>query len=310
MDAVTRLMRGSIDLHVHPSPSLFPRRIDAVEAARQAGEAGMRAIVIKSHHHSTAPELLPLKAHSLSQVPVQVFGGVVLNSYVGGLNPYIVDMTLRMGGKIVWFPTISSENHIRHHQAQPHMKFPSQVGRELPDLAVKVLDDQGKLLPEARQILELIAEADAILSTGHISVTEAMALLHGAKEAGVRRLLINHPDFVIEASEADVQEFVRMGAYIEHSMCMYHPESTFHLWNFDRLKRWIQLVGPERTLLGSDLGQKNNPLPVEGLRYTVEKLLDIGVKEQEIELMIRKNAEGLLGLEQAAERRLPATKGA
>jgi hypothetical protein len=123
-------------------------------------------------------------------------------------------------------------------------------------------------------------------------------------------MLINHPDFVIDASEADVQEFVRLGAYIEHSMCMYHPESTFHLWNFDRLKRWIELVGPERTLLGSDLGQKNNPLPVEGLRYTIEKLLDIGIKEKEIEFMIRKNAETLLGLEEAAERRLPAKKGA
>lgn len=310
MDAVARLMQHSIDLHVHPSPSLFPRRIDAVEAARQAADAGMRAIVIKSHHHSTAPELLPLKAHSLSQIPVQVFGGVVLNSYVGGLNPYIVDMTLRMGGKIVWFPTISSENHIKHHQAQPHMKFPSQVGRELPDVVVRVLNDRGELLPEARQILELIADADAILSSGHVSVPEALALLRGAKEAGVRRMLINHPDFVIDASEADVQEFVRLGAYIEHSMCMYHPESTFHLWNFDRLKRWIELVGPERTLLGSDLGQKNNPLPVEGLRYTIEKLLDIGIKEKEIEFMIRKNSETLLGLEEAAERRLPAKKGA
>ena len=310
MDAVARLMQHSIDLHVHPSPSLFPRRIDAVEAARQAAEAGMRAIVIKSHHHSTAPELLPLKAHSLGQIPVQVFGGVVLNSYVGGLNPYIVDMTLRMGGKIVWFPTISSQNHIKHHQAQPHMKFPSQVGRELPDIPVKVLDDRGELLPEARQILELIADADAILSSGHVSVPEALALLRGAKEAGVRRMLINHPDFVIDATEADVQEFVRLGAYIEHSMCMYHPESTFHLWNFDRLKRWIELVGPERTLLGSDLGQKNNPLPVEGLRYTIEKLLDIGIKEKDIEFMIRKNSETLLGLEESSERRLPAKKGA
>jgi Family of unknown function (DUF6282) len=147
MDAVSRLLQGSIDLHIHPSPSLFPRRLDAVEAAQQAAEARMRAIVIKSHHHTTAPELLPLKIHDLRDIPVEVFGGVALNSYVGGLNPYIVDMTLRMGGKIVWFPTISSENHIKHHEAQPHMKFPSQTGRELPDVPVKVLDERGELLP-------------------------------------------------------------------------------------------------------------------------------------------------------------------
>jgi hypothetical protein len=310
MDAVARLLHGSIDLHIHPSPSLFPRRLDAVDAAQQAAQAGMRAIVIKSHHHTTAPELVPLKNHELKNVPVQIFGGVALNSYVGGLNPYIVDMTLRLGGKIVWFPTISSINHIKHHEAQPHMKFPSQVGRELPDIPVKVLDEKGELLPQARLILELIAEADAILSTGHVSVPEALALLRGAKEVGVRRMIINHPDFVVDASEEEVQEFVRLGAYIEHSMCMYHPESTFHFWDFDRLKRWIELVGPEHTLLGSDLGQKNNPLPIEGLRYTVEKLLGIGIKEHEIEFMIKKNAEGLLGLEETAERRLPAKKGA
>jgi len=101
----------------------------------------------------------------------------------------------------------------------------------------------------------------------------------------------------------DVQEFVRLGAYIEHSMCMYHPQSTFHLWDFDRLLRWIQIVGPERTLLGSDLGQKNNPLPVEGLRFTVEKLLDKGVKEGEIEMMVKNNAAALLGLEGSANPR-------
>jgi uncharacterized protein DUF6282 len=311
MDTVTRLMRGAIDLHVHPAPSLFPRRIDAVEAARQAEEAGMRAIVIKSHHHSTAPELFPLRNHVLNGIKVEVFGGVVLNNHVGGLNPYIVDMTLRMDGRVVWFPTISSENHIRHHQAQPHMKFPQQEGREpLADVAVRVLDERGNLQPAARQILELIAEGDAVLSSGHISVPEATALLHEAHKAGVRRMLINHPDFVIDATEKDVMEFVRLGAYIEHSVCMYHPQSTFYHWDFDRLLHWIQLVGPEKTLIGSDLGQKNNPLPVEGMRFTIEKLLDKGIRESEIEMMTRTNAAALLGLADAADpKALIARKG-
>lgn len=310
MDTVDRLMQGAIDLHVHPAPSLFPRRIDAVEAAREAEEAGMRAIVIKSHHHSTAPELFPLRNHLLNKMKVEVFGGVVLNNHVGGLNPYIVDMTLRLGGRIVWFPTISSENHIRHHQAQPHMKFPQQEARELPEVAVKVLDEHGELRPEAREIVQLISESDAVLSSGHISVPEATALLHAAREAGVRRMLINHPDFVIDANEKDVMEFVRLGAYIEHSICMYHPESTFHLWDIDRLLRWINLVGPEKTLIGSDLGQKNNPLPVEGMRFIIEKLLDKGLRESEIEMMTRKNAAALLGLADAADpKALIARKG-
>jgi hypothetical protein len=298
MDAVARLIHGAVDLHVHPSPSLFPRRIDEVEAARLADDAQMRAILVKSHHHSTAPDLLPLRKHVFSDLAVQVFGGVPLNSYTGGLNPYVVDLTLRMGGRMVWFPTISSENHIRHHQAEPDLKFPKQEQRELPEVPIRVIDERGELLPAAREILRLIAEADAMMSPGHVSVEEVFALLHGAREAGVKRILVNHPEFVIEASEAQVQEFARLGAYIEHSLCMYHPDSIFYLWTTERLARWIDIVGPERTVLGSDLGQTNNPLPVEGMRALAQDLLDRGVREADLELMIKRNPAWLLGLEE------------
>src|SRR5438093_666833 len=184
MDAVTRLIHGAVDLHVHPAPSLFPRRIDEVEAARLADEARMRDIVVKSHHHSTAPDLVSLRNSAFRGLAVEVFGGVPLNSYTGGLNPYIVDLTIRMGGRIVWFPTVSSENHIRHHEAEPHMKFPAQEGRALPEVAIRVIDERGELVPAAREILRLIAEGDIIMSPGHVSVPEVFALLHGAREAG------------------------------------------------------------------------------------------------------------------------------
>src|SRR5918999_618044 len=128
MDAIARLLHGAVDLHVHPSPSLYPRQIDQVEAARQADGARLRAILIKDHHHSTAPDLASLGPHLLRDLGVQVFGGGVLNSYVGGLNPYAVDLTLRLGGRMVWFPTISSANHIRHLQADASLKFPDQQG--------------------------------------------------------------------------------------------------------------------------------------------------------------------------------------
>src|SRR5215207_884779 len=121
MDAVTRLIHGAVDLHVHPSPSLFPRRIDEVEAARQAEEAQLRAILVKDHHHATAPDLLPLRKHVFQDLAVQVFGGVALNNYVGGLNPYVVNLSLRLGGRMVWFPTVSSANHIRYAAADPNM---------------------------------------------------------------------------------------------------------------------------------------------------------------------------------------------
>jgi hypothetical protein len=227
--------------------------------------------------------------HVFQDLNVQVFGSVSLNSYTGGFNPYIVDMTLRMGGKIVWFPTISSENHIVHHRGS---KFPKQEQRALPEVPIQIIDENGKLVPKAHEVLEIIAEADAVVSPGHTTPVEALAILKGAVDAGVRRMIVNHPEFMMEATEEQVLEFVRLGAYIEHSVCMYPG-----LYPLDHLVRWIELVGPERTLLGSDLGQKNMPLPVDGLKSSFTLLLKAGVGEDEIELMAKKNPAWLLKLE-------------
>jgi hypothetical protein len=49
----TELLKGAIDVHLHAGPSVFPRLMDAVEAAEAARAAGMRGIVIKHHHTPT-----------------------------------------------------------------------------------------------------------------------------------------------------------------------------------------------------------------------------------------------------------------
>ena len=118
-DIVERLLDGSVDLHVHPYPSPFPRRMDAAEAAQRAADAGMRAIVVKSHHHDTATDVAALRAHGIDASGIDVFGGIALNTQVGGLNPHAVNLSLAMGGKVVWFPTIASPKHIEHHREHP-----------------------------------------------------------------------------------------------------------------------------------------------------------------------------------------------
>lgn len=289
MDVIAQLMNGAIDLHVHASPSLFPRSLDQIEAARQAEKEGLRAIVIKDHHHSSAPEIEMLRKHDLADLNVEVFGSVALNSYTGGLNPYIVDMTIRMGGRVIWFPTISSENHIKHHETN----FPSQEQRALPEVPVKVLDENGEVVQAARDILGLIAEADVIMSPGHACAVEALALVKAATEAGVKRIVVNHPEFMMEATDDQMLEMTRLGAYIEHSICMFPG-----LFPLADLIHWIDLVGAEKTVLGSDLGQRNFPFPVDGMKVIIGQLLELGVTASQIELMIKKNPAWLLRLEE------------
>ena len=294
-EVVARVLKGGIDLHVHPAPSPLPRRIDAVEAAEAADAIGMRAIVVKSHHHSTVTDVLAL-GRDLDGLPVKVFGGIALNSAVGGLNPYAVDLALKLGGRIVWFPTIGSPQHIAHHAAHPDLKFPKLAVHVREERPIDVLDESGDLRPEVHDIIGLIKEHDAILASGHMAPDRILAVFEAAHAAGVSKLLVNHPNFVVEATHEQGQRFVELGAVIEHSLCMYDDRSSFYNWDIDVLLGWIRAVGADRSTLGSDLGQMKNPLPSEAFTNIVGQLLDAGLSEDELASMVRRNPARLLDM--------------
>jgi hypothetical protein len=274
----------------------MPRRIDGAEAAKLAREAGFKAIVVKSHHHNTVNDVLALQHAGAADGGAALFGGIALNGQVGGLNPRAVELCLGLGGKVVWFPTIASAKHIEHHAAHPNLKFPKPTVRLRPEQPVAVIDATGTVKAEALEILELIARHDAILASGHMSPAEITAVFEAAREAGVRRMLVNHPNFVIEASYDDARHWVALGAYIEHSLCMYDEQSAFHNWDLDTLVAWIEAIGAERSILASDLGQTDNPLPTESFRKIVGRLLERGMPEDQIRSMTTRNPSMLLGL--------------
>jgi hypothetical protein len=295
-DRVAALLEGAVDLHVHPAPSPLPRRMDGAEAARLAGESGFSAVVVKSHHHSTVMDVLALKQAGVDHGSAELFGGIALNGPVGGINPKAVDLALKMGGRIVWFPTIGSAQHIRHHAEHPNLKFPKLAVHLEPEVPIEVLDGNGGVTEDVYAILESIKAHDAILASGHMAPHQITAVFQAAREVGVQRMLVNHPNFVIEASHEDARRWVELGAYVEHSLCMYDEESSFHNWDLDTMVAWIEAVGPERSTLGSDLGQMNNPLPTDSFRKIVGRLLERGTPEDTVRRMVATNPAELLGV--------------
>jgi len=77
---------------------------------------------------------------------------------------------------------------------------------------------------------------------------------------------------------------------------MYDEESSFHNWDLDTLVAWIEAVGPERSTLGSDLGQMNNPLPTDSFRKIVGRLLERGTSDEVVRQMVATNPATLLGV--------------
>jgi hypothetical protein len=291
-DEADALLVGAVDLHQHPGPSPFPRRMSILDAARDAAGAGFRALVAKSHHHSMVTDILALRSAGLADLPVEVFGGIALNRTVGGLNPYAVELALRMGGRMVWFPTLSSAAHVKHHEGHD-TGFPTSEVELRPNEVITILDDRGAVLPQVRDILSVIAAENAILTCGHLGVEESQKLIDAALESGVERIVVNHPCFVVGASVEQAAAWARQGVHIEHCAIMYfgRPERRRDL---DELLSFIKAVGPGRTVISSDSGQKVNPLPVTLFRRAVRGLLDAGLPEADIRRMVGSNAATLL----------------
>jgi hypothetical protein len=170
-----------VDLHVHAAPSLLPRHGDDAQTVRAERATGFDVVVLKSHEGSTV-ERAAIAGEG-------VFGGVVLNSPVGGANPDAVEVAARLGGRVVWMPTVSALNH-KAGASSPELSV--HRGFELG--AVPVVDrDSGRLLPAWLDVLDVVAEHDLLLASGHLAAKETVALFTEARRRGVQRLMVNHP---------------------------------------------------------------------------------------------------------------------
>lgn len=285
------LLRGSLDLHVHSGPSTMPRQLDHLQAAEEAAAAGMRGLLFKDHHYSVAP-FIPLMERVLGDRGVSMYSGLVLNNSTGGLNPFVVDAQLKMGAKLIWMPTAQSANHIRSSHRKVRLASNVQLANSP---ALTVVDEYGNVLDVVKQILDMIAEFDVILSSGHLHVWEIWKLFEEAKARGVKRLLVNHPMYGLHFTYDDIRDLAAMGAVIEQSACLY-IDSRFNVFTPQELKEHILAAGVAQSSIGSDLGQVDNPTPVEGMRQAIKLCLALGFSEADVRTMFTDNPARLVGL--------------
>jgi len=290
-EVANALLKGALDLHVHSGPSTMPRQVDHFQATEEAAAAGMRGILFKDHHYSVAP-FIPIMERMLGHLNVAMYSGLVLNNTVGGLNPFVVDAQLKMGAKLIWMPTAQSANHIRSSHGKTRLASNVQLK---PAPGITVVDPYGQLLDEVKEILDSIAASDAILSSGHLHVSEIWTLFEEAKKRGVKRLLINHPMYGLHFTYEDIAQLAALGAVVEQSACLY-IDSRFNVFSPQELKEHILAAGVENSSIGSDLGQVDNPTPVEGMRQAIKLCLALGFTEDEVRLMVRDNPARLVGL--------------
>jgi hypothetical protein len=281
---------GAIDLHCHPYPDLFPRLTDDVGIAAYAQERGLKAFMIKCHHESSVSRAY----HVQKQFPdLLVFGGIVLNHAVGGINPAAAEAALTLGGKEVWMPTVDAAHHAEAHGGTGAYDVQASGGKTRAGISVS--DEAGNLRPETLEVLDLIAQHNAILGTCHLSPKEITQLVEEARRRGVQKILVTHPFFKVPNLDVDtLRHLTGLGAIAEFGYCTVSP-----MWNYASLKKVadaINAIGAQHCVLVSDTGQRHNPLPAEALRLFAQGLFENGVTEDDIATMIQKNPSQILEL--------------
>ena len=282
-------LAGICDLHVHSAPCLFDRLADDIEMAEMLAGTGYASVVLKSHHESTVGRA----AVAAKRVPgVAVHGGIVLNHFVGGINPTAVEAALYQGGKVVWMPTMHARCHADFYGTTTGYGFQGTTLR-VRDEPISILDADGNLRPNVLEVGRLVAEYDAILATAHLSKQEARALVYAMPDLGLRKLVITHPHFkFLGYTDDELAELAERGAMLE--LCSGTVQTIPAYTTVEAVARTIRRVGAEHCIVSSDTGSPRKPCPPETTRAYLYSLGVLGIPDDQLRRMTAEAPQRLL----------------
>ncbi|MDJ0357540.1 DUF6282 family protein [Paenarthrobacter sp. PH39-S1] len=251
------------DVHVHAAPDVVDRIGYDDEICSRYADAGFSGFVLKAHHESTVGRAAALARSS----GLDVVGGVALNSAAGGINPAAVLAALSSGGRMIWFPTADA-----HTQESAHLPRLNDLDPRLDrhTLAVPpVLVPRDNQMADIALVLDLIADHDAVLCTGHLSRRECRWLFDQARSRGISRFLLTHPSYTVPGmSPAEIGELADVGAYVEIT--------AYQLWHQPGMTETglaaVARAAGDRLVLASDAGQPDSPQPPQALEQLVKAL--------------------------------------
>lgn len=284
MDKIS--LEGVIDMHVHTNPDLRFRAYDDFELTDAGVRAGARAIVIKSHQGSTVE-----RAYLCNRYNKQVhggngftmFGGITLNKAIGGINPDAVESGLKLGGKVIWLPTQSAKNHLAKMKKDP-------------SAGVDIVRD-GKVVPALNDIFGLIKDFNAVLGTAHASPGECFIVVEAARKAGVKNIVVTHPEWwVVGMSAEDQVRIVKDYNVILERCYAQNMGGGAYRKNLASNLEIIRAVGYQNVMVDTDGGQVENPHWELALAEYMQYLADHGIPLAQIYHMTHTIPAALLGL--------------
>jgi len=283
---IDELLKGAIDLGCQTGPVPVGHAADPLPTARAARDAGMAGLVLNNHFYPMTPVVQILRRHEFANSTLELVSGVALNTWVGGLNVYAVEHDVRLGGRVVWMPTLSADNDRRHTYRQ-RRTGPMTALR--PQRTLSVLDDLGRVRDELGPIFDLIAGHDAVLAAGHLHISEILPLFRAAEDKGVTRLLLVDPVLYSDATDSDLRALSDMGVFVAVTGQSIAADP-------DSLAALLAAVPPEQIILASGAVPSDNQTPLHALRAIIAHGLAQRVDSGMLRVMLSTNPARLLGL--------------
>jgi hypothetical protein len=292
---VRECIEGAYDMHVHSAPDALPRTGDDIDFAKIAKEYGMRGFVIKNHYFPSCE-----RAQLVNKIlgpEIKVFGSIVLNNTVGGINPQAVYISAKMDCKVVWMPTIDAENEKDTWKRYEKLPYWAKIQKELALAGrlkdpISIWNKDGEFTHEFMEVIDIIKEFDLVLATGHLRPEESIKVIDYAFRKGVKKIVVTHPDFPttrfpIEAQKQLVENYK---VYLER--CFTTPYTNKVSWV--EIINAIRETGANYNIISTDLGQPNAPYPAKGLVMFIERLLEYNIPVKDIQKMTIYNPHYLL----------------
>jgi hypothetical protein len=294
-DQALKLMEGAWDTHVHAAPGISPSKNTVVEIAREAASYRMGGIVYKDLNFSTAPQASLVS----DMVGLKVVGGVTLSACLGGVNPFAVEASFKMGGKVVWMFALDSAFQVKQMTA-PGYAFPMEHNRNLLvpiELGGYSIFKEGTetLTEEAREIVSLCKKYGGVLETSHLSPEEGLALFREGKNQGLKKMVVTHANSPFTPYTGEqLRTFMELGAVINLCFVNYLKEFANNE-PIGNLTKLIRRIGVHNVVLGTDAGSSKWPTAVECVRIMIEGLLEEGFTADEITQMVAVTPTGIYG---------------
>ncbi|OON86789.1 hypothetical protein BXO88_05870 [Oribacterium sp. C9] len=286
-------LKGICDMHVHTNPDLRLRAYSDLELADAAVRVGARAIVIKSHMGFTVnrAEIANEYVRKVygENTGFTMYGGVVMNKVIGGVNPEAVEKGLKLGAKEIWLPTQSARRHLE------------KMGQNPLD-GIELVRD-GKVIPELKDVFNLIRDYDVALGTAHVSPEEAFVIVEAARDAGVKKIVITHPEWWV--CDYSIEDQIRLvkdyDVILERCYAQNMGKGKPYHLNLKENAELIKEVGYEHVMVDTDGGQTENPDWETEMYEYMHYLLEYGIPIEHIYHMTKTIPYRLLGITEGSE---------